>query len=95
MDLAFPAHLPVFEVSPILIALLAVAHAPTVSTPLDPTLLTQQGLPIQEEITLFITDRTTRQVGTFHAALELAEFALLGGGVEEVGEVIVALVAVS
>ena len=95
MDLTFPAHLSIFEVSPILMALLAVAHIPTVSALLNPTLLTQQGLPIQEEIMLFITDRTTRQVGTFQAALELAEFALLGGGVEEVGEVIVALVAVS
>ena len=79
MDLAFPAHLPVFEVSPILIALLAVAHILTVNTPLDPTLLAQQGLPIQEEVTVLIADRTKGQVSTFQAALKLAQFALLGG----------------
>ena len=91
MDLTFPAHLPVLEVTPIHVTLLAVAHVPTVNTPLDPTLLAQQGLPIQEEIMTFITGRTNGQVSTFQAALELAEFTLLGGGVEKVGEVNVAL----
>ena len=79
MDPALPANLPILEVSPIHITLLAVAHVPTVNTPLDPTLLAQQGLPIQEEVTVLIADRTKGQVSTFQAALQLAQFALLGG----------------
>ena len=94
MDPALPAHLPILKVSPIRIALLAVAHILTVSTPLDATLLAQQGLPIEEEVTVLIADRTNGQVSTFQAALKLAQFALLGGGVEEVGEAVVALKAV-
>ena len=79
MDPALPANLPILEVSPIRIALLAVAHILTVNTPLDPTLLAQQCLPIQEEVTVLIADRTKGQVSTFQAALKLAQFALLGG----------------
>ena len=79
MDPALPANLPILEVSPIRIALLAVAHILTVSTPLDATLLAQQGLPIEEEVTVLIADRTNGQVSTFQAALKLAQFTLLGG----------------
>ena len=71
MDPTFPAYLPIPEVSPIRVTFLAVAHVPTVSTPLDPTLLAQQGLPIQEEIMTFIADRTNGQVSTFQATLDL------------------------
>ena len=40
---------------------------------------------------VFITDRTTGQVSTVQTPLEWAQLALLGGGVEEVGEIVVAL----
>ena len=67
------------------------AHVQTVSTPFDVALLAQQCLLIQEEVSAFITGRTTGQVSTVQAALEWAQLALLGGGVEEVGEIVVAL----
>ena len=67
------------------------AHVQTVSTPFDVALLAQQCLLIQEEVSAFITGRTTRQVSTVQTALEWAQLALLDGGVEEVGEIVVAL----